>query len=93
MTEERMTVQQAGHIGGSKVRDKYGPEFYSEIGRKGVANRKHKYAALKKVAAWASEYMSITGVSTSTPSDSIPSASKVASVRGELEKALKEAGY
>jgi general stress protein YciG len=30
-----MTVREAGRIGGSKVRDKYGSDFYKEIGRKG----------------------------------------------------------
>ena len=30
-----MTVREAGHKGGSKVRDKYGPDFYKEIGHKG----------------------------------------------------------
>ncbi|MDC3958647.1 KGG domain-containing protein [Polyangium jinanense] len=35
----QMTVEEAGrkggHIGGEHTRDKYGPEFYSEIGHKG----------------------------------------------------------
>ena len=35
----QMTVEEAGrkggHIGGEATRDKYGPEFYSEIGHKG----------------------------------------------------------
>ena len=30
-----MTVREAGRKGGSKVRDKYGPDFYKEIGHKG----------------------------------------------------------
>ncbi len=30
-----LTVAEAGRLGGEKVRDKYGPEFYSEIGHKG----------------------------------------------------------
>jgi general stress protein YciG len=30
-----MTVREAGRKGGETVRDKYGPEFYSEIGQKG----------------------------------------------------------
>jgi general stress protein YciG len=33
--KETMTVQEAGRMGGETVRDKYGPEFYSEIGHKG----------------------------------------------------------
>ncbi len=32
---EAMTVREAGRRGGTKVREKYGPEFYKEIGRKG----------------------------------------------------------
>ncbi|MBW3621998.1 MAG: hypothetical protein KY468_01150 [Armatimonadetes bacterium] len=30
-----MTVREAGRKGGTKVREKYGSEFYKEIGRKG----------------------------------------------------------
>ncbi len=30
-----MTVEEAGHKGGEKVKEKYGPEFYSKIGHKG----------------------------------------------------------
>ena len=30
-----MTVREAGRKGGSKVRDKYGIEFYQQIGQKG----------------------------------------------------------
>jgi uncharacterized protein len=30
-----MTVREAGRKGGSKVRDKYGKEFYQQIGQKG----------------------------------------------------------
>jgi general stress protein YciG len=30
-----MTVEEAGRMGGEKVRDERGPEFYSEIGHKG----------------------------------------------------------
>lgn len=30
-----MSVREAGRKGGETVRDKYGPEFYSEIGQKG----------------------------------------------------------
>lgn len=30
-----MTVREAGHKGGEKVKEEYGPEFYSEIGHKG----------------------------------------------------------
>lgn len=30
-----MTVKEAGHLGGERVKEKYGPEFYSEIGHKG----------------------------------------------------------
>ena len=37
-TEEpkgKMTVREAGHKGGMKVRDTYGVKFYQEIGKKG----------------------------------------------------------
>jgi general stress protein YciG len=30
-----MTVREAGRMGGETVKEKYGPEFYSEIGHKG----------------------------------------------------------
>lgn len=30
-----MTVKEAGRKGGTKVREKYGSDFYKEIGRKG----------------------------------------------------------
>ncbi len=30
-----MTVREAGHLGGEKVKEERGPEFYSEIGHKG----------------------------------------------------------
>jgi general stress protein YciG len=38
MAEEKkgsMTVEEAGRMGGEKVRDERGSEFYSEIGHKG----------------------------------------------------------
>jgi general stress protein YciG len=31
--DKSMTTSQAGRMGGEKVRDERGPEFYSEIGR------------------------------------------------------------
>ena len=31
----QMTVQEAGKKGGDAVKEKYGPEFYSQIGQKG----------------------------------------------------------
>ena len=30
-----MTVAEAGRRGGNAVKDKYGPDYYSEIGKKG----------------------------------------------------------
>ncbi|MBM3267408.1 MAG: Em GEA1 (EM1) [Candidatus Sericytochromatia bacterium] len=30
-----MTVREAGHLGGEKVKEERGPEFFSEIGHKG----------------------------------------------------------
>lgn len=39
MPEEKkkgeMTVREAGHLGGEKVKEERGPEFFSEIGHKG----------------------------------------------------------
>jgi general stress protein YciG len=34
-TKSDMTVREAGRMGGETVKEKYGPEFYSEIGHKG----------------------------------------------------------
>jgi general stress protein YciG len=31
----KMTVQEAGHKGGERTAETHGPEFYSDIGRKG----------------------------------------------------------
>ncbi len=43
MSEERkkgkMTVTEAGRIGGEKTAETHGPEFYSEIGSKGGSQR------------------------------------------------------
>ncbi len=54
-SEGEMTVQEAGHRGGETVKEKYGPEFYSEIGHKGGAKGGHtvqeqtkKYEEIKK---------------------------------------------
>jgi uncharacterized protein len=35
----KMTVEEAGRIGGSKTAETHGPEFYSEIGSKGGSQR------------------------------------------------------
>lgn len=35
MERGKMTVEEAGRKGGETVKEKYGPEFYSEIGKKG----------------------------------------------------------
>jgi uncharacterized protein len=41
LKQQDITVREAGRIGGNKVKDKYGPEFYEEIGHKGgVAKQK-----------------------------------------------------
>lgn len=45
-----MTVQEAGRKGGQTVKDKYGPEFYSQIGQKGgskVQAEAKRYRELK----------------------------------------------
>ena len=39
----KMTVAEAGRRGGEAVRDKYGPEFYTEIGQKGGEAVRDKY--------------------------------------------------
>lgn len=47
-----MTVQEAGRKGGQTVKDKYGPEFYSQIGQKGgekVQAEAKRYRELKKL--------------------------------------------
>lgn len=40
-----MSVREAGKMGGNKVKQEYGPEFYSQIGKKGgetvSKNREH----------------------------------------------------
>src|ERR671927_230139 len=38
-----MTVSEAGHKGGEKVKEEYGPEFYSDIGEKGGEAVVEKY--------------------------------------------------
>jgi general stress protein YciG len=35
----RMTVEEAGRMGGEKTAETHGPEFYSEIGSKGGSQR------------------------------------------------------
>lgn len=50
-TRGRMTVQEAGRKGGETVKEKYGPEFYSEIGQKGgqkVQAEAKRYRELKE---------------------------------------------
>ncbi len=43
MSEEKrkgkMTVEEAGRLGGEKTAETHGPEFYSEIGSKGGSER------------------------------------------------------
>ena len=43
MSEEKrkgkMTVEEAGRMGGEKTSETHGPEFYSEIGNKGGSER------------------------------------------------------
>ena len=35
----KMTVEEAGRLGGAKTAETHGPEFYSEIGSKGGSQR------------------------------------------------------
>ena len=35
----KMTVEEAGRMGGEKTAETHGPEFYSEIGSKGGSQR------------------------------------------------------
>ncbi|RJR25983.1 stress-induced protein, KGG, repeat-containing protein [Candidatus Microgenomates bacterium] len=48
---ESITVEEAGRSGGTTTRDRYGSEFYSEIGRKGgqarAKSQKNKKRARK----------------------------------------------
>lgn len=47
-----MTVQEAGRKGGETVKEKYGPEFYSQIGQKGgekVQAEAKRYRELKNL--------------------------------------------
>jgi general stress protein YciG len=47
-----MTVQEAGRLGGARVKQKYGPEFYSRIGQKGgekVQAEAKQYRKLKEL--------------------------------------------
>ncbi len=44
-----MTVAEAGHMGGTKVRDKRGHTFYEEIGRKGGQKVRQLIEAGKRV--------------------------------------------
>ncbi len=47
-----MTVQEAGRKGGNTVKEKYGPEFYSQIGQKGgvkVQAEAKRFRELKKL--------------------------------------------
>lgn len=48
-----MTVREAGHLGGEKggevTKERYGPEFYSEIGHKGGQKVKHLIEEGKEV--------------------------------------------
>lgn len=51
VTRPAMTVQEAGRKGGQTVKEKYGPEFYSEIGSKGgqkVQAEAKRYRQLKE---------------------------------------------
>jgi general stress protein YciG len=47
-TKKPITVAEAGRKGGTKVREKYGHQFYEEIGRKGGNRVKALIAAGKK---------------------------------------------
>lgn len=33
--QQEMTVSQAGRLGGNRVKERYGPDYYGRIGRKG----------------------------------------------------------
>jgi general stress protein YciG len=39
----KMTVQEAGRMGGEKTSETHGPEFYSEIGSKGGSKRARQH--------------------------------------------------
>ena len=52
MSEEKkkgkMTVEEAGRLGGEKTAETHGPEFYSEIGSKGGAERAKQHEGTKE---------------------------------------------
>jgi uncharacterized protein len=51
VSQKQMTVQEAGRRGGETVKEKYGPEFYSQIGQKGgekVQAEAKRYRQLKE---------------------------------------------
>lgn len=39
-----MTVREAGKLGGDAVKEKYGPDFYAKIGKKGGRSLKSRVA-------------------------------------------------
>jgi len=51
VSRSQMTVQEAGRRGGETVKEKYGSEFYSQIGQKGgekVQAEAKRYRQLKE---------------------------------------------
>lgn len=46
----RMTVEEAGRLGGEKTSETHGPEFYSEIGSKGGSARAKQHEGTPEAA-------------------------------------------
>ncbi|MCL2359281.1 hypothetical protein [Candidatus Bathycorpusculum sp.] len=44
----KMTVEEAGRLGGEKTAETHGPEFYSEIGSKGGSQRARQHEGTKE---------------------------------------------
>ncbi|MDR0493456.1 MAG: hypothetical protein LBH74_07460 [Nitrososphaerota archaeon] len=44
----KMTVEEAGRLGGEKTAETHGPEFYSEIGSKGGTQRARQHEGTKE---------------------------------------------
>jgi general stress protein YciG len=44
----KMTVEEAGRLGGEKTAETHGPEFYSEIGSKGGSERAKQHEGTRE---------------------------------------------
>ena len=58
--KNKMTRQEAGRLGGEKVAEERGAEFYRKIGRKGGENRRSRTTTMKGEFGVASREKSLT---------------------------------